>query len=325
MVGAWSRDLFAGGGLETTSKDETCANLITPGLFIDIRIPTTRDKALRKAGRTSWDDVSGLLDGKEARPLAALSNLEVRLLARQHAFGGYARFEPPSASSSSSSSAIVGACARHHAIDWNFMGEPRPRPNKWHVEPLPPKGGQADLMIAAAMRQGGYSEPLVDEWLELSYANDESGKPYYHEKWSRLGSGSGEMSYTALRAQQSSERDAFVIIVNDHFAYVRGRPIDTAELSSFIEKSKCGRRLFDVVDEALARGDRDLAERCVLLEAGYGRVSNGWLVDASLQPWRIGKNMSNVFDGEIVGPVEGLERTWRVGGVLFDVLASSSA
>ena len=116
-----------------------------------------------------------------------------------------------------------------------------------------------------------------------------------------------------------------MIIVNDHFAYVRGRPVDTAELSSFIEKSKCGRRLFDVVDEALARGDRDLAERCVLLEAGYGRVSNGWLVDASLQPWRIGKNMSNVFDGEIVGPVEGLERTWRVGGVLFDVLASSSA
>lgn len=23
---------------------------------------------------------------------------------------------------------------RHHCIDWNYVGEPRPRPNKWRVE-----------------------------------------------------------------------------------------------------------------------------------------------------------------------------------------------
>lgn len=23
---------------------------------------------------------------------------------------------------------------RHHAIDWNYVGKPRPRPNKWRVE-----------------------------------------------------------------------------------------------------------------------------------------------------------------------------------------------
>ena len=245
---------------------------------------------------------------------------QVRVLARQHAFGGFARFAKPLLSDRSGSGLV---CTRHHCIDWNFVGTMRTRPNKWRVKPAAAKPG---------VGAGEGKASAVDEWLELSYADDDNGAPYYHERWRRFGGGEGEPAL-ALRARPDAERDAMLVVVGDHFAYVAARPIVTAELAPF------GRTLPEVVDNALARGRREVAEACVLLEAGHGRVSDGWRVGASLQPWRIGRPLGEVFRNEAGGAelegggaadgVSALEDAIRspevrrpvaIGGAVLDVL-----
>ncbi len=77
-----------------------------------------------------------------------------------------------------------------------------------------------------------------------------------------------------------------------------------------------------------------------MLEAGHGRVSGGWRVEGSLQPWRVGKPLADVFgsasgaaaavDGleaaelakALADPptLEGSSRRVRVGEQVFDVL-----
>lgn len=89
-------------------------------------------------------------------------DLELRLFARRHAFAGYTRVALVCPASSATNSALPsGSCSsdtagregggvggvgrrrgdgggliatRHHAIDWNYVGLPRPRPNKWRIE-----------------------------------------------------------------------------------------------------------------------------------------------------------------------------------------------
>ena len=68
------------------------------------------------------------------------------------------------------------------------------------------------------------------------------------------------------------------------------------------------------------RGERGLAEACVLLEAGHGRLSSGWAVDASLQPWRIGRPLAAVFGGGDEPPERMADGGMRVGRREFDVL-----
>ena len=82
-----------------------------------------------------------------------------------------------------------------------------------------------------------------------------------------------------------------MIISGGYFSYVVERPIDHSLLAEY------GTTLFGVVDEALKRGDRGVAERCVLQESGYGRIGEEWTILASLQPWRIGSSLANVFGG----------------------------
>ena len=234
--------------------------------------------------------------------------------------------------------ACAGVCTRHHAIDWNFVGIARPRPNKWRVQPTPASLLlQAGTGVTSAVQGVGRLDGLdgehgkvtgsdggerrkrprtderpgvVDDWLELSWANDDGGAPYYFERWTRYEGGTpGEASRDtiALRAHaapaavagtstsQSAHRpprDALVVVVGDHFNYVVERPIGWEALAKY------GGSLVGVVDAAISSGERAVAEACVLLEAGHGRVSAGWRVDASLQPWRIGKPLSDVFGGE---------------------------
>ncbi|KOO30727.1 hypothetical protein Ctob_007002, partial [Chrysochromulina tobinii] len=141
-------------------------------------------------------------------------------------------------------------------------------------------------------------EASVDVWDELSFAHDEHGAPYYYEKWSRHPDGYGTPSL-ALRAAPGTARDALLVVCGDHFAYVVSRPIHTAELSPY------GRSLAEVVDEALARGARDVAEACLLLEAGHGRRSSGWQIAHSLQPWRVGSSLVDVFGTSLDGGLKG--------------------
>lgn len=95
-----------------------------------------------------------------------------------------------------------------------------------------------------------------------------------------------------------------------------------------------------MVDEALARGARDVAEACLLLEAGHGRRSSGWQIAHSLQPWRVGSSLVDVFgtslDGGLIGRAtmlheleaacadswsDGAREEVRMGGMVFEVLS----
>lgn len=212
---------------------------------------------------------------------------------------------------------------RHHAIDWNFVGTPRARPNKWRIKGVTGEHGQ------------------TDEWVELAFANDESGEPYYHETWRRLDGGAGRPTL-ALRACASPEgRDALVLVVGSFFGYVRARSVDLAALNAAMG---LGTSLVGVVDEAIARGERGVAEACVLLEAGHGTVTTAheWRVDSALQPWRVGRPLDDVFAGAVdgeegeaaislaaavttLGRAGGEELTGRrvrIGRQQFDVLSS---
>jgi len=64
---------------------------------------------------------------------------ELRLFARRHAFGGFGVIEEERKSPPSP------VCARHHWIDWNFVGTMRPRPNKWRIEMK--EDGQVIILI----------------------------------------------------------------------------------------------------------------------------------------------------------------------------------
>ncbi len=73
IIGAWSRPLFSGGWTESTHNDTSAFNLQTPSIFIDMRFPNARpDHVL-----------------KRRHHLNECSNIELRILARQHCFGGY--------------------------------------------------------------------------------------------------------------------------------------------------------------------------------------------------------------------------------------------
>lgn len=259
LTGAWGRAVFIGGWEHSNDDSETCYNLQTPSVFIDIRIPHRR----------------GLVS--DAASAAELSDAELRLLARQHAFGGYTRCNVGKGITAGWVNEGAMICTRHHAIDWNFLGTPRPRPNKWLAEP----------------RLG---VDRVDDWKEWSYARGASGQSYYMEQWYRLAQGdAGDGVVAALRATSASAAaagDAMVIVCGDHFNYLRARPAEaTAGLAAY------GAAPFAAVDAALADGRHDIAEGALALEAGHGRVSEGWRVDASLQPWREGGTLSDVFGG----------------------------
>ena len=128
------------------SNTERVFNIQSPSLFIDIRIPMGPDFS-------------------KHRSLDTMSNEELRLFARRHAFAGYSVLttDPTGAKNS------PAVCVRHHAIDWNFVGRMRSRPNKWRVE----------------------MHPAGDVWKEWGFAKDEDGQHVYMERWERLPGGRG--------------------------------------------------------------------------------------------------------------------------------------
>lgn len=160
-------------------------------------------------------DTSGGGVGRTAGGLTAGEASRLRLLARQHAFGGYGRFsndghdpdlggsggagdgvtagEDSAAGVGVGSSGVGGRvhCTRHHAVDWNFLGSGRPRPNRWGVVPSQGEGDGAPGEGGGQAGLGGGARSLhgrraVNEWREDAFATDEKGQPYYHEVWRRM-------------------------------------------------------------------------------------------------------------------------------------------
>ncbi|CAM9472142.1 unnamed protein product [Ectocarpus sp. 4 AP-2014] len=279
IAGAWKRPLFVGGwthsddAAEPASRSsssppigqegETTFNLQTPSVFIDIRVPKA---------------AAALLG--HHRSYHTMTDFELRLFARRHAFAGYTRVEPVASPSVDAASLRTGGgeeqgakqhgclegsvATRHHCVDWNYVGEARPRPNKWRVE----------------MGPGG------DVWKEWGFAKDAFDQHVYMERWERLPGGRGP--YLALRRRPSSAPDALLVVCGDHFGLIVDRDPGLMEAGGSSGGGKGG--LIGRVDDAIARGDRRMALELLSLEASHGRVSAQkgrlpWTVNCSLHPW----------------------------------------
>ena len=111
VAGAWYRPLFCGGWNHTTESDERVFNLQSHNLFVDLRIPRSREQVLTVK--------------TNAKSLKDLTPHQLRLYARQHVFAGF------SVCGTENGSPL---CTRHHCIDWNYVGQGRSRPNKWWIQ-----------------------------------------------------------------------------------------------------------------------------------------------------------------------------------------------
>jgi hypothetical protein len=229
VVGAWTRPLFLGGYEHSTLGNEHVFNLQTPSIFIDIRIPVLKRRYFESR---KVSVLNGSSDG-----LATLDEKELSFFARQHAFCGYSRMEKDE------NGAFI--CTRHHAIDWNFVGKPRSRPNKWRIE-LNPNS--------------------ADQWKEWSHATDDHGQSYYMERWERLPMG-GDDTYFALEKVLDDDDcvSSYIVAVGDHFNYIRQRE-PSFVLKDKEEEARAPVNLTKAIDEALANGDESTVQKLMSLE-----------------------------------------------------------
>lgn len=239
-VGMWYRPLFAGGFDRTTSAIEDVANAQTPSVFVDVRVPRARRV--------------------EASSLETCELEDLRILARQHAFAGYTRF--------GRINELCSHAVRHHLIDWNLVGEPRSRPNKWRIEPRPP-----------------------DDWKEWSWATDDFGQSYYVEHWRIIEPPSRVLALVAP--------DCVLCVLGNRFSYaINRRKMPLASRRGMLNCAQA-------VDAALARGDRADAQDLLSIDAGHGIIErhpderHKWTITLSLQPWHQGHDILDVlFDSK---------------------------
>lgn len=270
VAGAWNRSLFSGGWKYSSDKEERVYNVQTNNLFIDFRVPISREQVLGASNALSLDE---------------LSPHELRLYARQHIFAGVTILDHEKERP---------VATRHHFIDWNFVGIPRPRPNKWWIE----------------------VNDDNSSWKEYAYAKDDNGQHYYFEQWDRLEKGMPEPRL-ALRISPSSgkrettspeetegqqlqdDNDGLFVLAGDHFNYVMNRKLSGNECS--YDKATS---LVDLVDGAINNGDLKTARSYLSIEGGHGLVSNGWKLDCAIPHWNEGKDITSIGGGshlEVVG------------------------
>jgi len=187
-----------------------------------------------------------------------MDDTQIKLFARRHAFAGYTRLQHENGGSGRP------VCTRHHCIDWNYVGVPRPRPNKWYVE----------------------MHPDQNTWKEWAYAKDNFDQHYYWERWERLqkdGNGNGFVLALRKERNENDDRDGIIVVVGDHFNYILGRDMSGKEKKTFDKSSTV-----DLVDAAIDAGDRTTAETYLSIDAGHGLISKGWEIDCALQHWKEG-------------------------------------
>lgn len=261
IVGAWTRRLFFGGWEHSTDLDEHTFNLQTKTLFIDLRIPCTRSLLF-----TNDTAIQSLND---------LSALQLALYARQHVFAGYSRLDltAKAHNRTKTSAQFDHCCVRHHCIDWNFVGTPRSRPNKWWIE------------------MNANDENIWKEW---AFATDDHGQNYYCERWERLES--GKLPILAMR--KTSGRDGILIVIGDHFVYCLDREVTQPQFKAHAEGASS---LVSLVDAALRTGDLDTARAWLSIQGGHGRVSQGWLLDRCIEFWKEGSALWTEADVAVRG------------------------
>jgi hypothetical protein len=268
VTGAWNRTIFTGGWDHTSDKDELVYNIQTHNLFIDMRIPRDRSETFPPGKHSSLED---------------LSPLELRLYARQHIFSGFSVFEEE---------AGRPLCTRHHCMDWNFVGAPRTRPNKWWIQMNEDK----------------------TKWKEYSFATDEIGQHYYFEQWELRGVENEPR--LALRKSAGQGRDGIIVLVGNHFNYVLARTLRGGE-DDYGQKS-----LVAIVDAAVAAGDLETARSYLSIEGGHGTVSSQWKLDCAIPPWQEGTKLWEKGDVSVEGDsISDCHVVWK--GENWDVFDSS--
>jgi hypothetical protein len=273
IVGVWKRSLFYGGFEFSTDHDEYTCNAQTNNLFIDLRIPLTRDKFLVQKASTT------------IQSLEDLNGEQLCIYARQHVFAGYTKLQK---STSSSNNVLYPYYAtRHHCIDWNFVGIPRSRPNKWWVE-----------LCGQQMDGDEIKTPVVQQWKEWAFATDPNKQHYYCEHWERWDSSFPTPSdVPMLCLRTDSGRDGILIVLGDHVMYCLDR------CNTKLQTSGSCTSLVAVVDEAVKqRNDCDAARAWLSMEGGHGRWitsspgrenasvgSGSWVLDHCIEFWKQGK------------------------------------
>ena len=293
--GAWTRTLFVGGFEYSTNQQEDVYNIQTNTLFIDMRIPKLGNSKIQELDGND-DDEQKKKKKKTKKTLEELTNDQLRLYARRHAFAGYTILEQHQ---------HRDVCTRHHCIDWNFVGKGRNRPNKWFVQMHPNH---------------------TNIWKEFAFAKDDHDQHYYFEQWERLdGDANGEGLVLALRKRKEKQEknnvrdDGIIVIVGDHFNYIFSRKVQGDEET--YGKST----LVDLIDAAVQSGDRKSAEAYLSIDAGHGTISSGWKIDCALQYWKEGMCLfSNEDSGMKIdggSDMDSCSFTWNGGA--WDVYESS--
>ena len=262
IIGAWKRPLFAGCGFfENTSEfTENVFNLQTKGLFIDLRIPVQQPKHF-----------------KTYKNIESFSNLELRYLSRQHVFCGFSKVN-------SVDNANRYVATRHHIMDWNYIGIPRGRPNKWYIDhdPRPSHNGKS--------------------WLETSFAKDGTGQSYYLERWERLDQdedGKGRVLSLLSNPKSTIGRDSrvkvMIIVIGNRFNFV-------IQNGSRKELCKTGlpsqvTSFTAAVDYYIEQGDTRQARKMLSnIVAGTGFISVpgdpfSWIITNCVHPWLEGTRL----------------------------------
>jgi hypothetical protein len=328
IVGAWKRTMFYNSEMDLSSEQrtstdatETVYNIQTNTLFVDLRLPMAMRQILHEQLQQSNSN-------NRIITLNDLNAHQLRLYARQHVFAGFTRIQSISSEDqqnttttttttttsavTTTATAVVDAkllCTRHHCIDWNFVGTPRARPNKWWVEPIVLENGTNSA------------------WNEWAYATTYQGQHYYCERWERLqhlpnvvfvtdnsaatarSSSSANIAHVddmdhhessttqrlvdnlvlALRKlprtsttrgddeqdeKQGEHDDGVIVCVGSHFNYCfYTQPTTTMKDGSNHDNTKFS-SLVDLVDDAVARGDLDYARAWLgRIQAGHGYIT----------------------------------------------------
>lgn len=289
LIGAWKRTLFYGGWEHTTEHDENVYNLQTSTLFIDLRLPTTR------LVRTDRPTVQSLHD---------LQAADLRRYARQHVFGGYTVMQTQQTSlpiktemNPRKNNKYPLTCTRHHVIDWNFVGKPRNRPNKWHVE---------------------FSHNNKQEWKEWAFATDDYRQHYYCEQWQTLllspSSSTSSIPVLALRKHKGHSGDGILILIDNHFNFLLDhRTLQVAAFEDDTPDTTAFASLVEIVDYHVAQENLDAARAWLSLQGGHGIVStsDGWEIDASIEFWKENTKLFTSRDEIQVVEIEGsTETSW---------------
>ncbi len=286
IIGVWNRPLFVGEWEHST--EDLVFNLQTNTWFIDLRIPLWRLGTIFSSV-SSYDDMTGT---------------ELRLLARQHVFGGL------TACHTKAKEHVLqfphgfrGYATRYHTMDWNYLGNRRNRPNKWWVEMMP-----GNVMTSKSV------------WKEYSFATNDAGQYYYWERWeSALEEQpyAGRDSPVVLALQRCGPFHGLIVVVGDHFNYCCHNVKDET-LQDWCQQYQVSPQ--QLIDDAVERDDLEGARRILSrMAGGHGRIQQGddtptkmeWRIDVSTEPWRHGTLFWD--DVQVVGDPHDTS-TWRIHG-----------